>query len=150
MDSAAFPRKQVTINANSNIYRYTRWQLLCAYGVAMGLTLFAGTIGLVSLYRNKAAYSNSFSSIIRLTRESKFNLVIDIEDPGTQPTPSPVQNLKVTLDQSEAREDQKQIYSIRSSRGDDKDIGSPRGKERWSGTTDGMESTARSLRETDS
>jgi hypothetical protein len=150
MDSADFPLKPVTINANSNIYRYTRWQLLSAYGIAMMLTLFAGTIGLVSLYRNKAAYSNSFSSIIRVTRESSFNLVIDVEDSGTQPTPSSVQNLKVTLDESKLSKDQKPIYSIRSCQSNSKDISRPRGnEERWSGTTGGMESTASSIREAD-
>jgi hypothetical protein len=75
--------------------------------------------------------------------------VVLVEDSETQPTPS-VQNLKVKLDQSELSKDQKPVYSIGSWQGDGKDIDSPRGKERWSGTTDGMESTASSLREADS
>jgi CDR ABC transporter len=117
MSTLQSPSVDVNVYTERNIYQYSRWQLWTAYGIGAAFTLFGVIIGLWCLHVNEAAYSNSFSTMIRVTRDSHFaELILDKDTSGVDPSPSYLQKVKVQLMQITSEKDSEgHRYAIRSS-----------------------------------
>ena len=60
-----------------NIYRYSSLDLYIAYGIAILLTLLCVLVGLLAAIRNGGhSYSNTFSTVLRTTRDRSLDSVI--------------------------------------------------------------------------
>ena len=100
MSTSQSPSVDVKVYTERNIYQYSRWQLWTAYGIGAAFTLFGVVIGFWCLHVNEAAYSNSFSTMIRVTRDSEFGgLILDKDTSGVDPCPSYLRKVKVQLQQ---------------------------------------------------
>jgi hypothetical protein len=98
VEESAYPIVDFTSYAYQNIYRYSRWQLLTAYGVGAIFTLLSVAVGFWCLHVNEAAYSNNFSAVIRVTRDSHFeHLIDDADTSGVDPVSKSLANVKVKL-----------------------------------------------------
>lgn len=58
----------VTIHSWPNAYTYRRRNLMISCGVALALTLLSCGFGCATIYLNGASYSNSLSTVLRVTR----------------------------------------------------------------------------------
>jgi len=63
-------RINATIESWPNVYTYRRRNLLVSYGVALALTLLSCIFGCMTIYFNGSSYSNSFSTLLRVTRRA--------------------------------------------------------------------------------
>ena len=76
-----------TITTSPNTYVYSPFDLWLPYGLAIGATLLCVGAGFEAMLRNRATYSNRFSTIIRTTRDARFDNLIDADDDGSDPLP---------------------------------------------------------------
>lgn len=82
------PPANVAFATISNVYEYSQKKLWLAYGIAIGVSLAAVVVGLVVMWLNDAAYNNSFSSLLRLSRGAQLNRKIVPKDyDGREPLP---------------------------------------------------------------
>jgi hypothetical protein len=56
-----------------NVYVYSPLKLWLAYGLALFFATGAVITGFVLMYKNQVSYSNSFSTILRTTRNAQIN-----------------------------------------------------------------------------
>ncbi|KAI9765995.1 MAG: hypothetical protein M1840_007002 [Geoglossum simile] len=82
------PDTNVTFRYPQNVYLYSQKYLLLAYGIAILFTLFGVIVGFLSLFANGASFSNSFSTVLRVTRDPKLlEIMHPAETSGTDPLP---------------------------------------------------------------
>jgi hypothetical protein len=89
-----------TIQTWPNVYIYRRNNLLISYGVALSLTMLVCEIGLATIYRNRASYSNAFSTVLRISRgrlEGSDSLLIDRDQSGADPLSRHLAKAQVSL-----------------------------------------------------
>jgi hypothetical protein len=115
------PTASVSVRSLRNVYHYSRWQLLVSYGIAALVTLFCVLAGIWCLHSNSAAYSNNFSTILRITRDSHLEEFIDDKDTsGIRPTPAHIGDIKVSLKRLDGVEHAAPRYAVLAERdGDD-------------------------------
>ena len=76
-----------TITTFPNTYAYSRFDLWLPYGLAIAATLLCVGIGFEAMIRNRATYSNRFSTILRTTRDAHFDNLVEADDDGSDPLP---------------------------------------------------------------
>jgi hypothetical protein len=99
LSSSTEPRN-VTRESWLNVYTYRQKNLLLSYGIAIGGTLLACVIGCTSMYRDNAAYSNKFSTILRTTKLqlTGFDDLLTTRDQrGADPLPKHLANAQFEL-----------------------------------------------------
>jgi hypothetical protein len=62
----------VTTTHPQNVYAYNPKNLYVAYGIALLFTLFANILGTMAYISNGVSHNNSFSSIVRATRNPEL------------------------------------------------------------------------------
>lgn len=78
----------VATSLTENIYAYHPRDLLLAYTLGALATLVCLAIGMSAIFRNHSAHSNSFSAILRATRNPDLDsLISDAETGGAEPLP---------------------------------------------------------------
>lgn len=96
---ASVPTK-VTVTAYHNIYVYHSATLWTAYGLAIGVTTLASMLGLVSMVIAGGAYENSFSTILRFSRNAHISE--EVKDGSTKgPLPKRLARARVLTRMSE-------------------------------------------------
>ena len=102
--SIATPTK-VQVQNSRSVYIYNPNNVYIAYGCAILTTLLCVLVGCISLFRNNAAYSLSLSTILRLTRDKTFDLLISKEDRGGEdPLPKSIAKARVEFNVESTRE----------------------------------------------
>ncbi|KAI0545591.1 hypothetical protein F4679DRAFT_588335 [Xylaria curta] len=66
----------VTFRSFENVYIYEPSNLLLAYSLAVGFSVVAASLGLLSIWSSKAAYSFKFSTVMRTTCDYKTESLI--------------------------------------------------------------------------
>ena len=81
-----------------NTFTYNPRTLLIAYGIAILLAAACLACGLAALYSNGVSYTNNFSTVLRMTRDHRFDeFVRDEEDrSGADPLPQHIADVVVT------------------------------------------------------
>jgi hypothetical protein len=71
--------------------------LLIAYGTAISLSMLCLVCGLAAIYSNGVTYTNNFSTIVRMTRDKRFDSCIENEEDtsGADPLPEHIGDLLV-------------------------------------------------------
>lgn len=90
----------VTIHSWPNVYTYRRRNLMISYGVALALTMLSCGFGCATIYLNRASYSNSLSTVLRVTRghlEGFDPLLTDKDQTGADPLPSRLAKARIQL-----------------------------------------------------
>jgi hypothetical protein len=106
----------VAVFTNQNMYRYTEWQLLLAYGLAALFSFLSALLGFWCLHENEGAYWNNFSTLLRVTRDSKLQSIIRDDDTlGVAPVPKYLESLKIGLFQITDKHNLNIWYAIQPS-----------------------------------
>jgi len=73
--------------------------LLVAYGISTLVALLCVAMGVYALRQNGVSYTNSFSTIVRVTRDPELDKLIEDEGDlqGTDPVPPHIHNAVVKL-----------------------------------------------------
>jgi hypothetical protein len=81
------------VNFRNAIF-YAPRVLLISYGTAISLASVCLAVGMAAMYNNGFAYTNNFSTILRITRDGAFDkLIEDDEDrAGADPLPIHIAN----------------------------------------------------------
>ncbi|KAI1744693.1 hypothetical protein F4680DRAFT_405753 [Xylaria scruposa] len=66
----------VTFHSFENVYNYQPANLLLAYSLAVGFSVVAASLGLLSIWSSQAAYSFKFSTVMRTTCDYKTDTLI--------------------------------------------------------------------------
>jgi hypothetical protein len=101
-------RINATIESWPNVYTYRRQNLLISYGVALALTLLSCIFGCMTIYSNGSSYSNTFSTLLRVTRRNLdgFDPLLTARDrTGADPLSRHLAKARVQLSQGEHDED---------------------------------------------
>src|SRR5271154_226918 len=77
---------QVTTPQSVNVYKYQAKDLYVAYGISILASVVCVAIGYIAIIRNRGAYTNNFSTIMRTTRDDSLDDLVTITDTnGTYP-----------------------------------------------------------------
>jgi hypothetical protein len=76
---------------------YDSITLLSTYGVWLLLATICAILGLGVTWRNKASYSNQFSTILRATRGKAIDEAVVSGDDGASPMPETLGELEIRL-----------------------------------------------------
>ena len=80
-------------------YIYKPDDLYIAYGCAILITCLSVLVGCRSIFKNNAAYSNNFSTVLRMTRDETFDLIVSKEHQGGEdPLPGYIAKARVEFD----------------------------------------------------
>ena len=84
---------------DQTVYVYAADKLWIAYGLAALFTFGAYIVGMLAILANGASYDDSFSTVLRTTRDARLNIELMEEDlDGWSPLPSRL--AKATVDMS--------------------------------------------------
>lgn len=90
-----------------NIYVYSAQKLWLPYGIASGASTLAVIAGLVTMYLNRASYSNNFSTMLRAAYGAELTARIRDEDVyGQDPLPKYLAEARVRLGQQKNGDDE--------------------------------------------
>lgn len=73
----------MTTSERVNVYAYRTKNLFLAYGIALAVALFAIVLGMLAYISNGVSHNNSFSSIVRATRNLEFSRLVDPRAPAS-------------------------------------------------------------------
>ncbi|KAL4786620.1 hypothetical protein BJX76DRAFT_95580 [Aspergillus varians] len=76
LNQSAGPMVNVTIHPNRTEYVYSQRNLLIAYGVSVFVSLLCVIAGLLTMWDNGMAFTESLTTIVRATRNPKFNELV--------------------------------------------------------------------------
>ena len=76
-----------TVLTYPNKYVYEPRVLWLSYGITIGTTTICVGFGFEAIFRNRTAFSNRFSTILRTTRNAEFDRLVDETDDGADPVP---------------------------------------------------------------
>ncbi|KAK0276838.1 hypothetical protein LTR35_010232 [Friedmanniomyces endolithicus] len=101
--SIYYPAKtKVTLATLENIYIYAAYKLWLAYGLAIAATALIAACGLAAMMANGAAFSNSFSTILRLSRGADLDRKVqDADLSGRAPLPRYLEEATVKFSQEQ-------------------------------------------------
>ncbi|KAL2818104.1 hypothetical protein BJX63DRAFT_84054 [Aspergillus granulosus] len=86
----------ITIRTNEVLYLYSQKNLLIGYGVSIFVSLLCVIAGLLSMWDNGIAFTDSFSTILRATRNPKFDEIIPLDSTtGSDPPPESLSRTRV-------------------------------------------------------
>ncbi|KAL3458470.1 hypothetical protein BJX64DRAFT_224225 [Aspergillus heterothallicus] len=86
----------ITVLSNEVLYRYSQKNLFIAYGVSIFISLLCVIAGLLSMWDNGIAFSDSFSTILRATRNPKFDEIVPLDSTtGSDPPPESLARTRV-------------------------------------------------------
>ena len=88
--------ENVTFTSYHNVYIYNSHILWLAYGLAIGFTSVAVGIGTAALLYNGSAYSNNFSTVVRI-KKSVSEEIQENEGDGSEPLPKRLARARVVL-----------------------------------------------------
>ena len=92
------PQSKVTFTATSPLYEYSSSRLWLAYGLAIAMTTLIVIAGLTVMYISSAAYTNSFSTTLRLARGAHLSQKIVGKDyDGKEPLPEYLENATISF-----------------------------------------------------
>lgn len=98
-------KENVTFTSYHNIYVYDSRTLWTAYGLAIGFTTLSVTIGMVALSLNNAAYTNDFSTVLRVSRSTDLvEEIYDNEWDGSRPLPKHLAKARALIRRSEEKQ----------------------------------------------
>jgi hypothetical protein len=81
-----------------NAYSYNWRRLAMAYGIAIGSTLIAVLVGLYTIVTTGSSYTNKFSTIVRVSRSERLDVLIAPEDRlGQDPVPKHIAKAKFSV-----------------------------------------------------
>ncbi|KAL2870094.1 uncharacterized protein BJX67DRAFT_306669 [Aspergillus lucknowensis] len=90
------PMVNVTVYPNQTEYLYSQRNLLIAYGISVFVSLLCIITGLLTMWDNGFAFSDSLSTILRATRSKKFDEIVpDDSTTGSDPPPESLSNTRV-------------------------------------------------------
>lgn len=88
-------------------YIYQPRNLWLAYGLAILFAIIGSILGFIALMINHASFSNSFSTVLRVTQNpALFDIIQYTETSGAEPIPKQLADIKVSLS-----DDNGQIYA---------------------------------------
>ena len=97
---------QMAVTRYHNTYEYNWRQLCITYGAAVAVALIAISVGFYSLIITGTSYSNKFSTIVRIARDSSLAVFIGDEDRlGQDPLPEYIGRAKFAIDPDRLTED---------------------------------------------
>ncbi|KAI9699475.1 MAG: hypothetical protein M1836_003086 [Candelina mexicana] len=87
--AGAPPKTMVTQFTSQTVYVYAADKLWAAYGVAAIFTLCSVTVGILTILADGASYSNTFSTVLRVSRAAELSTEVKESDlDGRDPVPS--------------------------------------------------------------
>jgi len=87
---------EVTTTTYRNLYVYSASILWISYGLAIGATLLSVLTGFFAAIRNQGTYSNSFSTVFRVTHNVSLSAPLDVRDTdGKSPVRKYVEDIAV-------------------------------------------------------
>ncbi|KAL4969406.1 uncharacterized protein BDV14DRAFT_104244 [Aspergillus stella-maris] len=111
------PQTNVTIFTLEPRYLYTAKNLLIAYGVSVFVSLLCIIAGLLSMWYNGFAFADTLSTILRATRNKKFDEIVDRESTtGADPGPKALGDTRVVwvgLPASDSGEGGRQVSGLK-------------------------------------
>lgn len=88
----------VTVEGYENIYRYDVAILWIAYGLSIFFALLGVIAGFIALWLNGASYSDSFSTVLRVSRTAELSVDVQRKDGmGSDPLPRYLENARLDL-----------------------------------------------------
>ncbi|KAL3449045.1 hypothetical protein BJX65DRAFT_273979 [Aspergillus insuetus] len=91
----AAPRN-ITVYSNEVLYLYSQKNLLIGYGVSIFVSLLCVIAGLLSMWDNGIAFTDSFSTILRATRNPRFDDIVPRDSTtGSDPPPEALARTRV-------------------------------------------------------
>ncbi|KAJ9616449.1 hypothetical protein H2200_000167 [Cladophialophora chaetospira] len=95
-DTTTAPANRLTFQSQ---FVYEPRTLLIAYGISMLFALICVLLGVHALLRNGASYTNSFSTVVRVTRDPALSRLIADEGDlqGAEPVPKHIRRAEVRL-----------------------------------------------------
>lgn len=89
---------KVTYHRYHNIYVYSPRKLWLPYGIALGVSTLAVLAGLVTMFLNRASYSNSFSTVLRAAHGAQLSAeLMDEDSRGQDPLPKYLAEAQIWL-----------------------------------------------------
>ncbi|KAH0841142.1 hypothetical protein AYO21_11437 [Fonsecaea monophora] len=87
-----------TLHRSLNTFSYNPRTLIVAYSIVIALAAACLACGITALYRNGVSYTNNFSTILRVTRDKRFDALIEDDEDraGADPLPRHVGDVVVT------------------------------------------------------
>ncbi|KAL4883789.1 hypothetical protein BJY04DRAFT_24461 [Aspergillus karnatakaensis] len=105
LNTSQGPLTNITIHPNQTQYVYSQRNLLIAYGVSVFISLLCIIAGLLTMWDNGTAFTDSFSTILRATRNKKFDDLVPVDSTtGADPPPQALSNTRVLWVPSNGRE----------------------------------------------
>jgi len=105
----------VTHLANQNVYVYTWRRLAISYAIAVVVSIFVVITGLVLVVLNGASYSNKFSTVLRTTRGSDIDKLVENNDrTGIDPLPEELGKARIWIGPLNEGSDTEMIMSTTS------------------------------------
>lgn len=91
-------RSPITRFSPQNAYSYDPRNLLIAYGIGILFSLIVVIFGLLCIKSASVSYTNSFSTIVRTTRNSELDAVVpSAETSGAEPLSKHLSNVRLVL-----------------------------------------------------
>ena len=100
-DSESNVTASVTAIKDGASYYYKPWNLWLAYGLAILSASLCVLNGIRSLYKNGYSYNNTFSTVLRTTRGSDLDELVDraeaIDARGANPLPEQISKARIVF-----------------------------------------------------
>ncbi|KAI0109128.1 hypothetical protein GGR51DRAFT_512826 [Nemania sp. FL0031] len=92
------PDTLVTVMSYRNTYVYSVWILWASYGTAIGVTIVAVSLGILSAIRNGASYTTKFSTVLRVAPTLSLSSPMREQDlKGEDPAPETISRIIVAF-----------------------------------------------------
>ncbi|KAL4902655.1 hypothetical protein BDW74DRAFT_158265 [Aspergillus multicolor] len=96
LNTSLGPTVNVTVHPNQTEYVYSQRNLLLAYGMSVFISLLCIIAGLLTMWDNGIAFSDSPTTILRATRTPKFDEIVPVDSTaGADPGPQSLANTRV-------------------------------------------------------
>jgi hypothetical protein len=117
-DSTISTRANVTTTTFQNIYAYAPEKLWLAYGLALFFAFVTAMIGFSAMLNSRACYQNTFSTILRSTKNAYISENLRPEElSGQDPLPNRLRNCFVIPGKSEPLLDRGVEFTTRTKPG---------------------------------
>jgi len=90
----------VTISVPRNLYVYSPRNIWISYGLAILFAILGALLGMAALLTNSAAFTNSFSTILRVTGYADLSTIVGANDTfGAAPLPKQLKQAKLSVEE---------------------------------------------------
>ncbi|RTE82718.1 hypothetical protein BHE90_002663 [Fusarium euwallaceae] len=98
---------EVAFSTMHPVYIYARNRLWLAYGLGIACSTLIVCIGMLAIYMNRASFSNTFSTLLRLGRGASLSSEIEKVDlDGRDPLPEYIKDMKIKFSKSSVQADE--------------------------------------------